>query len=187
MTATTSAPHKVHVQGQTIEFGDRQKVKKDSQVTESGAIMTRFIFRNGEVREHFTAPEDVMYSRAALHGLDQKFGDEFAGEQDVEDCIEAFEQLSERLAKGDWSERKAEGVSGTSMLLRALIEHTAKVGKPKSKEELKAALKTKTPAQKKAMSAQKDIAAIIARLKLERGTKPIDEKAADAEVNALFA
>jgi hypothetical protein len=182
MTATTSAPHSVMVQGRKYEFSDRQKVQKQSEITESGAIMTRFIFRNGEVREHFTAPTDALYARAALHGLDQKFGDEFAGEQDVEDCIEAFEQLSEQLARGDWREKRAEGISGTSLLLRALMQHTGK-----DKETLKAALKTKTPAQKRALSAQKDIARIIAQLKLERGQKPVDENAAEAELASMLA
>jgi len=181
MTATTTVPHKVHANGTTYEFSDRQKVHKDSVVTETG-IMTKFIFRNGEVREHFTPHGSAIYARAALHGLDQKFGDEFAGETDVEDCVEAFESLSERLARNEWREKKAEGVSGTSMLLRALIEYTGK-----GKEELKAALRLKTAAQKKALSAQKDIAKIIARLKAERGEKPVDQKAADDELASMLA
>ena len=182
MTATTSAPHKVHVQGRVYEFSDRQKVTKQSEILEGGSIMTRFIFRNGDVREHVTQANDPLYARAALHGLDQKFGDEFAGEQDVEDCIEAFEQLSEQLAKGDWRERKAEGISGTSLLLRALMQHTGK-----DKETLKVALKQKTPAQKRALSAQKDIAKIIAQLKADRGQKPVDEHAANAELASMLA
>ena len=182
MTATTSVPYKVTVGGVVYEFSDRQKVQKRSQILENGTVLVRFIFRNGEVREHFMQRDDALYAKSALHGLDQKFGDEFAGEQDVEDCIEAFEGLSERLANGNWSERKAEGVSGTSLLLRALLEFTGK-----DKETLKAALKQKTPAQKKALSAQKDIATIIARLKEERGTKPVDEAAAAAELAKLQA
>jgi hypothetical protein len=174
--------HKVAVEGITYEFSERQKVKKTSTILESGAVLTRFIFRNGEVREHVTERDSAIFARAAQHGLDQKFGDEFAGEQDVEDCIEAFEGLSEQLARGEWSEKKAEGISGTSLLLRALIEFT---GKPK--EVLKAQLKTKSPAQKKALSAQKDIAKIIARLKEERGSKPVDEAAAEAELQSMFA
>jgi hypothetical protein len=175
-------PHKVTVEGTVHEFSDRQKVKKDSQILEGGSILVRFIFRNGEVREHVMGTNDALYARAAAHGLDQKFGDEFAGETDVEDCIEAFDQLSARLAEGNWTERKAEGISGTSLLLRALMEHTGK-----AKEDLKSQLKTKTPAQKRALSAHPAIAKIIARLKLERGTKPVDEKEAQAELESMFA
>jgi hypothetical protein len=182
MTATTSVPHKVLIDGATYEFSERQKVQKKSVILEGGSVLTRFIFRNGEVREHVTAPDAPLYARAAMHGLDQKFGDEFAGEQDVEDCVEAFEELSARLSEGEWRERKAEGISGTSMLLRALIEHTGK-----EKEVLKASLKLKTPAQKKALSVQKDIARIIARLKEERAAgEKVDEKAAEAELASMF-
>jgi len=182
MTATTAVPHKVTIDGVNYEFSERQKVQKQSSVLSNGDVLTRFIFRNGEVREHLTEAGSPIYARATLHGLDQKFGDEFAGETDVEDCVEAFEQLSERLAAGNWSERKAEGVSGTSMLLRALIEHTGQ-----DKESLKAKLKTKTPAQKKALSNQADIARIIARIKAERaaGSK-IDPQAADQELESMF-
>ena len=182
MTATTSAPHKVHAHNRTYEFSDRQKVQKESEVATSGDIVTKFIFRNGEVREHITPISSPIFARAALHGLDQKFGDEFAGETDVEDCVEAFEALSERLNREEWREKKAEGVSGTSMLLRALMEYTGK-----GKDELKTALRVKTAAQKKALSAQKDIAKIIARLKAERGEKPVDQAAADNELASMLA
>lgn len=183
MTATTTVPHKVLIEGTTYEFSERQKVQKQSAVLANGDVLTRFIFRNGEVREHLTPVGTPIYAKACQHGLDQKFGDEFAGEQDVEDCVEAFDQLSERLATGNWSERKAEGVSGTSMLLRALIEHTGQ-----DKETLKAKLKDKTPAQKKALSNHPDVAKIIARIKAERaeGAK-VDPKAAEAELESMFA
>lgn len=181
---TTATPHKVTHEGKTFEFTDREKVKKDSTVLESGAIMTRFIFRNGHVATHVMERDHALYARAAMHGLDQKFGDEFAGETDVEDCVEGFDQLSERLAKGEWRERRAEGISGTSLLLRALIEVT---GKPK--DALKAALKEKAPHQKKALQAQPKVAAVIARLKAERADKsqPIDPKLAEKELQSMFS
>lgn len=169
--------------GQSYEFGEKAKVKKQSYVTDDGVIVTKFVFRNGAVRTHMTQPGDKMIARLAAHGADQKFGDEFAGVDDVEDCVLAFESMSSRLSKGDWSERKAgEGVSGTSLLARALAELK---GRPL--DEVKAKLKDADPKVKAAAARQPDVAAIINRLKAERdakkGVTPAD--AAQA-VDAIF-
>ena len=194
MTASTEAPGKkvtVNLGGvqETFEFSDRQKVIKKSVIQEGGTVVTRFIFRNGEVRTHSLAPDDALYATAARHGMDQKFGDEFAGENDVEDCILAFEELSAKLAEGKWTDRKTDGIGGSSILLRALIEYRASKGLDADKEVVKGLLKTKTPAQKIAMRAAKELAPIIQRLEEERAAKgkKITPEQADAELSSMLS
>jgi hypothetical protein len=112
-----------------------------------------------------------LYAQCARHGLDQKFGDEFAGENDVEDCILAFEELSQKLVEGKWTDRKTDGIGGTSILLRALVEYRGVKGLPNDVDLVKSMLKEKTPAQKIAMRAAKELAPIIQRLEEERAAK----------------
>jgi hypothetical protein len=168
--------------GNVYEFSEKAKVKKQSYITDDGVIVTKFVFRNGAVRTHKTQPGDALLKRLAMHGADQKFGDEFAGVDDVEDCVLAFDSMSGRLARGEWSERKAgEGVAGTSLLARALSEHTGK-----SLDEVKAKLKDADPKVKAAAARQPKVAEIIARLKAERdakkGVTAVDAEAAVSEI-----
>jgi hypothetical protein len=169
--------------GNTYEFSEKAKVKKQSYITDDGVIVTKFVFRNGAVRTHKTSMGDALVARLAMHGADQKFGDEFAGVDDVEDCILSFESMSGRLARGEWSERKAgEGVAGTSLLARALAEHTGK-----SLDEVKAKLKDADPKVKAAAARQPKVAEIIARLKAERDAKKgVTVQDAETAVEAIF-
>lgn len=169
--------------GNTYEFGEKAKVKKQSYKTDDGVLVTKFVFRNGAVRTHKTPLGDKMIAQLALHGADQKFGDEFAGVDDVDDCVLAFEAMSARLERGEWSERKAgEGVAGTSLLARALSE-----AYNKPIEEVKAKLRDSDPKVKAAASRQPKVAEIINRLKAERDAKKgVTPQDAESAVNAIF-
>lgn len=152
---------------QTYEFAARDKVKKLSEVREDGAVVIKFLFRNGEAREAIFAPGHPVLGRAAQHGLDQKLGDDFAGVADIEDCIEAFEQMAERLQAGEWTAPAAAGsASGVSLLAAALMELTGK-----TKEQVRDALKALTPKVKSALSEDPAVAPIIGRIKAERESR----------------
>jgi hypothetical protein len=177
-------PIKVQAEdGETYEFGEKAKVKKQSSVTNDGVIVTKFVFRNGAVRTHTTQPGDNLYARLAAHGADQKFGDEFAGVDDVEDCVLAFEAMSARLGKGEWTERKAgEGFAGASLLARALAEHLGK-----SLDEVKTKLKEADPKVRAAAGKQPKVQEIINRLKAERDAKKgVTQQDAESAVAEIF-
>lgn len=165
--------------GSTYNFGEKQKVRKHSSISPDGTIVTKFVFRNGAVRAHETAPGSALYARLAQHGADQKFGDEFAGMgDDVDDFVLAFEAMSKRFDRGEWSEkRESDGLAGTSMLQRALVEYLGK-----TLEEVKDRLSKTDNKVKAVMAKQPEVAAIINRLKAERdakkGVKPEDANAA---------
>jgi hypothetical protein len=166
--------------GNTYEFGEKAKVKKLSSLEGSTAVI-KFVFRNGAVRSTQFAPDHALFARLAQHGADQKIGDEFAGLDDPEDCVAAFEGIAARLQAGEWSEKRAsEGLAGTSMLARALAEVT---GKPLA--EVKERLAKTPKEQKAAIGKQKAVAAVIERLKAERDAKKGTAVDADAALEAF--
>lgn len=153
--------------GSVVDFGEKAKVIKRSYIAEDGTLVVNFAFQNGEVREFRMEPGHPLLARAALHGLDQKFGDANAGLTDVEDCIAAFEDMAERIGRGDWTEkREGSGLAGVSVLAKALVEVTGK-----SLEEVKEFLKQASAAEKQAMRRIEPIASVVQRIEAERGSR----------------
>lgn len=151
-----------------VEFTGKRKMLKESIVHADGRLQVRLDFVNGETRT-FTLPTGLV-AKFALHGAEQKLGDEIAGVEDVEDCIMAIDALTERLSKGDesaWTaKREASGMAGTSVLAKALVEHSGK-----SIEVIKAFLATKTQQEKVALRNNASIKPIIDRLEAAKNAK----------------
>lgn len=168
--------------GNQYVFSDRQKVKKLSEVTPD-SIVTKFVFRNGQVRQHVTPLGDASkVSQLAAHGADQKFGDEFSGLDDPDDCVMAFEKLSQRLANGEWSEkRQSDGLAGTSLLLRAVVQVTGQ-----SPDQVKALLDSLPGEDKKALKRQSEVASAIAAIQSARDSKAA-AKGKLPDANAVLA
>lgn len=147
-----------------VDFAGKRKLLKESFVKD-GKVSVRLDFRNGETRT-FTIP-DTLLNKFASHGAEQKLGDEIAGLEDVEDCVMAVDELIGRLDKGEWSQkREGNGMAGTSILARALVEA---MGKPM--ETIKAFLGAKTQAEKVALRSNPRIKPIIERLEAEKASK----------------
>jgi hypothetical protein len=145
-----------------VEFAGKRKMLKTSLFNSDGSIAVRLDFVNGETRT-FSLPE-VLLGKFAAHGAEQKLGDEIAGLDDVEDCILAVDQLAERLSTGEWGiKREGSGLAGTSILARALVEHSKK-----TPEAVKDFLSRKSHAEKVALRANAALAPIIARLESEK-------------------
>jgi hypothetical protein len=161
--------------GRTVAFAGKRKAIKSSDFV-NGEVQVRIDFRNGETRL-FTIPSSLT-SQAACHGGEQKYGDSYAGVDDIEDMIAACEKVQENLAKGDWSARvEGSGIAGTSVLARALVEATGK-----TMEQVKAFLGGKTQADKMALRQSSKLKPIIERLEAEKVAK-----ASKVDTNALFA
>lgn len=151
--------------GRVENFSARKKMIKETEIAGDGTITTRLSFANGRVI-NFTMPEE-MKNRFASFGADQKFGDNIAGLDDVDDCILATEQLAERLLAGEWSmKRESSGMGGTSILVRALVEHTGK-----TVEKIKEFLAGKSQAEKLALRNNTRIKPIIEKLEAEKISK----------------
>ena len=149
--------------GTIVEFAGKRKMLKTSTVDEAaGTVKTRLDFVNGEVR-FFSIPQSLLLKFAA-HGAEQKLGDEIAGVDDVEDCILAVDSLLDRLHKGEWSQKRDNnGLSGTSILARALAESSKK-----PMEQIRAFLGKLSQAEKMALRNNPSIKPIVDRLEAEK-------------------
>jgi len=166
--------------GRIVDFAGKRKLLKESSVTDAGSVQVRLDFRNGETRL-FTVPPELM-AKFAAHGAEQKLGDEIAGTDEVEDCVLAIDNLIDRLYNGEWSvKRESNGMSGTSVLLRALVEHTGKTA-----EQIKAFLMDKSQAEKVALRNNPKVKPIVDRIEAEKAAKKssVDTDALLGELDA---
>ena len=165
-----------------VEFAGKRKMIKSSIFNEDGSIAIRLDFVNGEFRV-FTLPQGLV-AKFAAHGAEQKLGDEIAGEGDVDDCIMAIDALTARLEIGteaSWAaKRETSGMAGTSILAKALVEHSGK-----TIEVIKGFLLNKTQAEKVALRSNAAIKPIIARLEAEKADKKVHTIDTDALLDAL--
>ena len=153
--------------GSTVKFPGKRRLLKESTVDADGTITTRFAFRNGEVRTFSLQPGAALLAKFAAHGIEQKIGDEVAGLEDVEDMILAIDEVMERLDSGSWTaQRESNGMAGTSVLARALIQVTGK-----TPAAIKEFLKGKTNAEKLALRQNGKIAPVVAELEANKKKK----------------
>jgi len=150
--------------GRIVDFPGKRKMLKES-IIQDGQVQVRLDFVNGESRL-FTIPNDLLLKFAA-HGAEQKLGDETAGLAEIDDAVMAVDDLTDRLNKGEWNvKREANGMAGTSVLAKALVEHTGK-----TIEQIKAFLATKTQAEKSALRSNAKIKPIVERIESEKASK----------------
>lgn len=202
MTETTKAPKKETVReeikmedGQTISFTEKQKASVDVISSDAGDVI-QFAFRTGQVRLFPVDVNGPLYHMAALHGFKQKLQDCYANQQDPEDAILAFERTAGAMLGSDSAEpswntaRETDGLSGTSILIRALIAVGEKLGKPKTREQAETQLKAMTPEARKVLEKMDLVKTEMDRIKAEREAKREAKsgvvKPAEADVAADF-
>lgn len=151
--------------GRQVEFVGKRKMLKRT-VIEGGRVGIEIDFRNGETRKYW-AP-DALLLQFAGHGMEQKYGDETAGEDDVDDMVLAVDALDQRIQAGEWRVAREPGssMSGTSVLMQALIEVSGK-----SKEDVKAFLSTKSQAEKTALRNSDKLRPVVQRIEAEKAAK----------------
>ena len=147
-----------------------RKVAKDP--TDTGVDFT---FHDGTVMNAVLAdlsPE--MISKLAIHGMSQKIGDSYSGEE-ASNCQTIAEKTYETLLKGEWSTRSGGGGPKISQLAEALARATRQevqdcVGKIAEMDDDK----------KKDLRAHPQIKAFMAEIKLEKATADAAKAAAAA-------
>lgn len=164
-----------------VEFTGKRRLNKESFVDAEGNILCRLDFRNGETRT-FKLPQTLV-AKAAAHGIEQKLGDEMSGIEDLEDAIQAVDELMERLGKGEWNAKRegGTGFAGASILARALVEATGK-----TIEEVKAFMSGLTNGQKLALRGDETLAPIVKRLEAEKAARATKGKPA-VDTGSLLA
>lgn len=166
-----------------VEFPEDTKAKKailflgsDSKHYEKGdelpegvtlgeAVGVRWDFSNGQTRTVLlTQLQALATGILACHGLSQKGGDEYASEKDVDDAVLAFDDLMDRLKKGEWSERReGGGFGGASVLAKAIME-VFKL----DQEQVRAYLRDLKPAEKMALRQAPELKPTIEKLEAEK-------------------
>lgn len=174
--------------GRLVDFPGKRKLQKESFITADGAVSVRLDFRNGETRTVTLRPD--MIPKYAAHGAEQKLGDEIAGlkgengaEADIDDCVLAIDELTDRLNAGEWGvKRESNGMAGTSVLLRAIVQVTGK-----SVDAVKSFLKDKSKAQKDALRVSPKFAAAVKAIESERAAKkpPVDTADLEAQLDSI--
>jgi hypothetical protein len=146
--AKTPAEVVAMTDGRQVEFVGKRKLLKEYTVGDyqfAGDVFITLDFRNGETRK-IRLP-DTLIGQFAAHGALQKYGDETAGEDDVDDMVLAIDELDKRIQAGEWTvAREGGGMSGTSVLIKALMEYGSR-----TLEQVKAFLEKKTQPEKIAL------------------------------------
>lgn len=156
----------VMTDGREVVFVGKRKLLKET-ILEGGIVAVRLDFVNGQTRT-FVPPVELL-PKAAGHGLEQKLGDEVAGVDDVEDQVLAIDELIERLSTGPegWTtQRQSSGISGTSILFKAMVQ----VFTNKTPEELKVWLKGKSQAEKIALRNSPRLKPVVEALEAEKAS-----------------
>lgn len=177
--------------GRTVEFPEDTKAKKvalvrvgeeirsadevEDKSTIDAYVGVRWDFVNGKTRSILLA--DIALLKPGLigcHGLSQKGGDEYASEKDVDDAVLAFDDLMDRLKKGEWSERReGGGFGGASVLAKAIME-VFKLDETQVREYLRG-LK---PQEKMALRQAPELKPTIEKLEAEKASgSKVDTKA----------
>lgn len=109
--------------GRTVKFVGKRRMIKES-IADGSTVTTRFDFVNGETRSFTVDLTDELAPKFLGHGIEQKVGDETAGDKDVEDMVLHVDNILDRLSKGEWGiERGAsDGFAGANVVMRAIAE-----------------------------------------------------------------
>ena len=172
--AAPSVPFEVQMKdGAMVQFSGKRKMVKTPITDSEKGLGVRLNFVNGEFREFYIT--EALLHRFAVHGAEQKLGDEIAGVDLVEDCVEAIDELIERLYNGEWTvKREANAMNGASILARALVETSGK-----TISEVRAFLAPLDAKSKLSLRMNASVAPVVARLEAERDAKKKPKETVD--------
>ena len=162
--------------GDICDFAGNRRLLKSSHIHE-GKITVRLDFDNGETRI-FHMPHSLK-DQFAAHGAEQKLGDVIAGLKDIDDAVQAVDDLMDRLNEGVWAvKREASGLAGMSQLAKALTIYSA--GK-RTPEEVRAKLRDMSAKEKAALRSSAQLAPILAQLAAEKASRSPAKAAIDSD------
>lgn len=186
--ATKPAKEKTEIEtvkmtdGRLVDFPGKRRLQKESFISNDGVVSIRLDFRNGETRT-WRIP-DKLKNQCAAHGGEQKLGDEIAGVEDIDDAVEAIDELIMRLDSGEWTQRRegGSGAAGSSILLQAIVAVTGK-----SQEAVRGFLKDLDPKAKVALREAPEFSAKVRELEAAKraAKKPVDISDALAKLKTL--
>lgn len=160
--------------GRDVEFTGKRKLLKTPLLNEKG-VGVRLDFVNGQTRDFYIPA--TMLEKFAVHGAEQKLGDEIAGVEDIDDCTLAIDDLIDRLYNNEWAaKREANALAGASILAKALVQVFGK-----TLDEVRAFLKDKSQAEKVALRNNSKVKPIVDDLEAAKNAKKKPGKAIDTD------
>lgn len=124
---------------------------------------------------------DDIVVHLALHGLSQKLGDSYSGEQDIPAARKLAENVAKRLAEGNWKAvREGGGSARISDLAQALAQVTGQ-----DLESCTEKLADMDKAQKQGIRKHPKIKKALAELALARAAKAAEGEAEPIDLDAL--
>ena len=166
--------------GRTVDFPAKRRIVKEALYGDGGAPRVRLDFRNGQTLT-FTPNLPPTLSevtlRLALHGALEVLD---SAAEETEDQVEGVSNRIARLDAGEWPIRgNGDDLAGSSVLLRALVEHTGKPPETVRAYLLKRSMKEKLELRKDPL-----LAPIVQRLEAARRVKStgVDTQALLAEL-----
>lgn len=173
--------------GRTVEFPEDTKAKKawvyaqgnvaggaitddkeskvgENMVSNGKPIGVRWDFSNGKTRTVLVSEVAALSAEFTCHGISQKGGDEYASEKDVDDAVLAFDDLMDRIKKGEWSERREGGGFGGASVLAKALQEVFKL----EQEAVREYLRGLKPAEKMALRQAPELKPTIERLEAEK-------------------
>lgn len=156
---------------------------EESAHAKAGFDTLQFTFNGGGVhRVTLLEIPSTLHGILAMHGLSQKLGDTYAGDESVADAEESLTTMLERLKAGEWvSDRTGLGPSPV-LILEAIKAAKADAGLPHDEAAAKEKYKTKEE-REKALSVPA-VKSHYERLRAERATAKAAEAAKAAAANA---
>lgn len=154
---------------------------------EAGNVLTFTVGEAGSFEVALDNLTDEIRNRAVLHGIVQKVSDaaaiskaDLSGDaaKDAATKLEAMRAVAERISgpDGEWSKRSGDGSGPVQGVIYRAFEEWAIARAKKAKKELtpeqvRAVYDAKSRADQLALRTVPEIAAIIERLKAEKGSK----------------
>lgn len=160
------------MENQTVETPKAVRVPKAS-VTNEGLVL-KFEFANGnEFRFGYSDLTEELRIRAAMHGLEQKIRDSYAGAKSADEAQGLAEKVIDTLREGKWNAGRADGgpsEDSLDLLAQAVVNAYAAQGVAKDLAAMRTALEALDKAGRAKIRAKGSVMIELAKIKAARQT-----------------
>jgi hypothetical protein len=141
------------------------------------AVVIRFT-DGREVSLNLSDINQELRTYAALHGLNQKLGDSYAGAESIDEAFSNASDVAQSLREGEWNRK---GGYGGGDLAQAISNLTGK-----DLAEVIEVLGKMNDEARKAIRKRKDVAAEIAKIQAERKAAAAESSEDSGDLTELF-
>lgn len=159
----------------------RAKVATKKVDLESQSLTIDFVDGADAIVVGLSELPQTILPALALHGLSQKMGDSYSGEQLPSEARAKAADVLERLLAGEWSVRRERGPGSTSLTIEAIAALRSL-----STDQVKAVWESLDDDQKKAIRADDTVKAKMAEIKAARLAEKAKDSGGEDDILATF-